>query len=479
MKSLQKLKNGHWPVFLISLISAMTNLFLPVILVRLLSQEEIGIYKIFFLYVQSITFLSLTGAPLYSIYYWIGKKDQAKSYINQAWILSYSLSILSAVIAIIFLTQLAHLIALNTHQTLLLIFSAITSAPASFYGEYLIAKGRRIHGSMINSGFEILKAIIIITAVYITRSIDAALWAFTILFLIKLIIASNLGKKEGILNIEIQKEKLQEVWNYCFPISVAGALGFFLEKIDMILLSTRLTPENFAYYSMGCLVVPPLYILEMSVQKVLVPDLSNAYHHNQKSLMVNHYKKAQSDIGFLIIPAVFGLMIYNRPIIEILFTSEYMKSAEYLQIFAITYLAYIFPHDAIARATGQTKWILKMYSILTPLSILSVYLAAGKWGAKGALIAMIFFFFMPKVPGFIISSRTIGTPIRRLIAWRALGFYTAINIVLAFASYLLKPSFESERIWFLALGPLYAIVYLSIAITIKNYKEKNERPFTF
>lgn len=473
MKSIAKLKDGHWPVFLISLVSAIANLFLPVILVRLLTQVEIGVYKIFFLYVQSITFLSLTGGPLYSIYYWIGKKEHTNHYIKHAWILCYLLSISCALLAFVFLSNISHLVALNETQTILLIFSAITSAPASFYGEYLIAKGNRIVGSMYNSGFEILKVLITIGVVFHYRTIDSALWAFTFLFLIKLLFATYLGKKDNLLGFKLSKEKLQHVWHYCFPISLAGCLGFFLEKIDMILLSTRLGTEDFALYSMGCLVVPPLYILEMSVQKVLIPDLSNAYHDHKLTNMQLAYKKAQSDIGFLIIPAVFGLIIFAKPIIEILFTEQYLKSAEYLHFFALTYLAYIIPHDAIARATGQTKWILKMYLTLTPLSILFVYINAGRWGAKGALLTMIFFFYMPKVPGLIISAKTMKCKIRDIIAWRPLSFYVALNVVLIIICYAVKNLFSSQKAWFLVLSPLYAIIYLSLANIIKNLKDKN------
>lgn len=473
MKNLARLKDGHWPVFLISLVSALANLFLPVILVRLLTQEEIGVYKIFFLYVQSITFLSLTGGPLYSIYYWIGKKEHTNLFVKHAWILCYLLSIGCALLAFLFLSNISHLVALNETQTVLLIFSAITAAPASFYGEYLIARGNRILGSIYNSGFEILKVFIIVGVVYYYRTIDSALLAFTILFIVKLLFATYLGRKERILDLNLTNEKLKTVWHYCFPISLAGCLGFFLEKIDMILLSTRLGTEDFALYSMGCLVVPPLYILEMSVQKVLIPDLSNAYHDHKFNQMRVAYKKAQSDIGFLIIPAVFGLIIFSKPIIEILFTERYLKSAEYLHFFALTYLAYIIPHDAVARATGQTKWILKMYLTLTPLSILFVYINAGHWGAKGALLTMIFFFYMPKVPGLLISAKTMGYKVKDIIAWRPLSFYVALNIVLAIICFSLKSKFSSQKSWFLVLSPLYAIIYLSLANIIKNIKDKN------
>ncbi len=475
MKSLlNKLRLGHWPVFLISMTSAISNLFLPVVLVRILDPHDIGIYKIFFLYAQSITFLSLTGGPLYSVYYWIGKKEEALKYVEHAWILSFGLSTICAAIGLIFSPQLAKLISITETQTILLLLSAITAAPASFYGEFLIAKGRRINGSLFNSGFEILKGLVIISLVYFTRHIDAAFWGFTALFVIKLSLAISLGKKEKILQYKIDREKLKEVWKYCAPLSFAGALSFFLEKVDMILLSSQLNSVQFAFYSMGSLIIPPLYILEMSVQKVLIPALSTAYHAADRLSMVQHYRKAQSDIAYLMIPAVFGLLIFNRPIIEILFTDQYLESATYLKIFAFNYLAYIIPHDAIPRATGQTRWVLKMYLILTPLSILVVYLCAGHWGPKGALISSIVFFYIPKIPGLIFSSRITEHPISKLIAWRALGLFIVINLPLTMACYIARPYFATEKMWFLVISPFYAIIYLATVNIIKHYKAKHE-----
>jgi O-antigen/teichoic acid export membrane protein len=152
------------------MVSALTNLLLPVILVRMLGPEEIGIYKIFFLYAQSITFLSLAGGPLFSVYYWVGKKENANQFLESAWLLSFILSLTTALIGFLFVGQVSHLISINKTHTLLLLSSAISAAPAAFYGEYMIAKGKRIQGSLFNSGFEILKACVIISLVIITPS---------------------------------------------------------------------------------------------------------------------------------------------------------------------------------------------------------------------------------------------------------------------------------------------------------------------
>lgn len=469
-----RLKQGHWPVFFISLLAAVMNLFLPIILVRLLSTEDIGTYKIFFLYAQSIIFISLAGGPLYSVYYFVGKKVGSNRYLEQAWILNFAISLFCALLGFIFIEQISNLISMSEKNTMLLLLSAITSAPGGFYGEYLVAKGSRISGSLFNSGFDILKTFVIIGAVYVTGDLHIAFWSFGILFAIKLLIAIILSIREKLITFTFDKEKMREVITYCAPISIAGAMSFIVEKIDMIILSTRLDPIQFAFYSMGCLIVPPLLLLEMSVQKVLIPNLSKAFHDDNFSDMINSYRQAQSDISYIMIPALFGLVIFNRPIIEILFTAEYMESAFYLQIYAFTYLTYIIPHDSIPRATGNTKWILKMYLIMTPLSIAVVYYCAGRFGAPGALISSIFFMYVPKIPGLIYSARLTQTTVGKLIAWRAHLFFTLINVILMAICFGLKPFFTTEKMWFIVLGPLYAFTYLGLVNLIKHFKKKRE-----
>lgn len=468
MINIKSLKEGHWPIFMISLFSAISNLLLPTALVRLLTPEEIGFYKIFFLYAQSIIFICLAGGPLYSVYYWIGKKDYAKKYLGHAWLLTLSLSVTCALIGFILIVPISNYLSLPIEYSFLLILSAITSAPAGFYGEYLTAKGDRIKGSLFNSGIEILKGIIIVVLVYIYRNIHAALWGYTVLYFLKLFVSHFFLYKEDILIKKVERETLHEVWKYCSPMSFSGALSFIIEKIDMIVLSTRLNVTQFAFYSMGSLVIPPLQLLEMSVQKVLIPSLSKAFHDNDKKGMVSLYKKAQADIAYMIIPAVFGLIIFREPIIEILFTKTYLKSSEYLLIYAFTYLSYFLPTDSIQRATGNTKWVFKMYILITPFSILSVHSAAKFFGAKAALATSIFYLYIPKIPSLFYSSDVTGVKIRELIAWKSLGIYTSINIVLMLVCYLLHPYYNNDVWWFLTIAPCYAIIYLGSVQFMKH-----------
>src|SRR5690606_3700356 len=113
-------------------------------------------------------------------------------------------------------------------------------------------------------------------------------------------------------------KKIFEIFKYCSPIALSGLLGFFVDKIDMLILSGRLIPSEFAFYSMGCLAIPPLYVLEMSVNKVLIPKLSESFTKKENILSVHYFNKAISDIAFLIIPSSIGLYFFADAIIELL-----------------------------------------------------------------------------------------------------------------------------------------------------------------
>lgn len=466
---LGRFKQGHWPIFFMSMMAAIVNLLLPIVLVRILSARDIGIYKIFFLYVQVITFLSMSGGPLYSVYYWIGKKgEEGRDYLKQSWLLSIVLSSSVVVIGSSFLPLVAKKVELTEDQSIWLLIAAALTTPAAYFGEYLISKGRRIWGSLLNSGFEVLKGVVIVTTALLTRDINIIFIAFTALFGLKLLLNIALGVQERIFDLKVNKERMIQVFRYCAPISIAGTLGFFVDKVDMILLSSQITPSEFAYYSLGCLVVPPLFLLEMSVQKVLIPSLSRCYHERTFNEAKELYKSAQRDIALFMIPAVVGLFVFSRPILELLFTAEYLRSSIYLKIFAIGYLAHIFPHDSVPRASGKTAWLLKIYIIFAPLSLLFVYLAAKHYGAVGALSMAVAFKFIPKLPNLIYSANIMGWKLSEMFATKSLMRFSILSLILGLLSEFAAPLFPNEKWWFFTLAPIFATIYLGIFYFIKK-----------
>lgn len=467
---LEKLKSGHLPIFLISNIAAVTNLLLPIVLVRLLSPSDIGLYKIFFLYSQALLFIIMSGGPLYSVYYWIGKKTDSAAYLQQSWLLTNIIGLLTLIIGIPLVILFPDFAKLPITSLILLLVASISISPSAFYGELITSQGRQLAGTIFNTTFEVIKAILFIVVAFIYRNIEAIFWTYALLFLFKNIYGLHLGNKIGMVSYKIDAGKMKDVVKYCFPISLAGTLSFFVDKVDMLLLSSRISTEDFAYYSMGCLIIPPLILLDMAVQKVLLPKLSSAYDGKNTVKVINDFTKAQSDIAILIIPAVFGLILFAAPTVEILFTTQYNASIPFLKVFALGYLAYIFPHDLVPRASGKTMWILKIYIIITPITLAAVYLMVDIYGAIGALATAIAFKFLPKLFGLLYSCQVMNWRFKDIFPYRHFIVYLLLSSLLSYLSLTFKPLFSSQISWFVITGPSMIILYSLSLISLKKKK---------
>lgn len=459
---LGRLSKEHWPIFLLGSFSSLANLYLPIYLARVLEPSEMGLYKVFFLYMGAIPFLFLTGGPLHSVYYWAGReKSQRSRYLQQSFALAFGLSFLILILGLPLRGLIAQTIKLNSNHVALMLLGAFLTVPADFYTQTKIALGSPFKGSFYDAAFEIAKVSALVFIAWSTKNVEAIFLAFCAVFGVKLVLSIALKAKDGILKSDFGLEKAREIFRYCLPISLAGLASFFVDKMDQILLAARLSQEDFAFYSMGCLMIPPLYMLENAVVSVLVPKLAKAWtEENHEGL--KHFRKAAGHNAFLMIPSFFGLALFADPIIEILYTEKFSQAAEYFKIFAFTYLILIIPHDAVPRATGKTKWIFKMALATGAASLLGVVFAASYWHPAAALGTAMFFKFASRAAGLAYSASIMRWKIRHCLPWKDIAGYFLVSVSLAGLCLISEDMFSSETTWFLFCAPVFAAIYLAV-----------------
>ena len=465
---LAKLSQGHWPIFILSCFSSFANLFLPIFLARTLSPEQMGHYKIFFLHLNAIPFLFLTGGPLHSIYYWVGRgeKDQTP-YLQQSYILSFILSALILVTGLPFITSLSELIKLPSEHVVYLLFGAFFAVPGDFYGQTKIALGQTIKGPLYDAAFELFKVVCFVFIALNSRNTGDIFLAFCLIFGFKFIMSFLLKLKDGLISLKLNRLKAKEIMSYCVPISLAGLVSFFVDKMDQFVLASQLRSDEFAFYSMGCLIIPPLYLMEMSVAKVLIPKLSASWLNGGKDALI-HFRKAVGDISYLLLPACAGLFLFARPIIELLYTETYTDSALYLKVFAFSYLFLIVPFDAVPRATGRTNWIFKLTLIIGVFSLIAVLLTSKYLGAIETLAAALAFKFTTRAAGLVYSAKIMNWRLLETLPFKRLFIFAGVSILLAGGSLASQNLFESQLNWFLVCGPIFAILYFPLVELLKK-----------
>jgi O-antigen/teichoic acid export membrane protein len=408
----------------------------------------------------ALPFLFMTGGPLNSIYYYAGKDEKKKEEMIQGcWQLSF-LSSLLILVGYLFTPQLSTIMGLSIPHVKILLLSSFVWSTSSHFGESQIALGKTVRGSLYVAFFEILKASSFIFIALKYKNLDYVFLSFLTVYSIRFLVTISLGKKVKTISFKLKKDNLKEIYFYCLPISLSAFLGFSLDKIDQLILSSSLSKGDFAYYSLGCLMIPQLILLDTSVQKVLLPKLAELYEKGQKSKAAAAFKKGISNISYLMVPAVCGLIFFAEPIITLLYTDKYLISVPFLQVFSLGYLLHCIPHDAIPRASGNTKWIFKMYLFITPISILLIYIAAKNLTPLQTLFVAILVKTLPKVIGLIYSKRLMNWSLLEMIPFKNIFKYCILAISLSYACLLSQSLFTNSLVWFFVCGPIIAVLYI-------------------
>ncbi|HTL12681.1 MAG TPA: glycosyltransferase [Bdellovibrionota bacterium] len=456
---------SHWPISILSSVASLVNMALPLVLVRLLSQDQIGQFKIFFLYIGILPAFSLAPGIVSGLAYWAGqsgKRDRALqisaySILGSA-LLSAALAFgLGGVVSARFgwPMQYSHLFALA-------LFGAVGNM---FFEEAAIATGRIWTGALFLSGFDALRTSSMLVTAAITRDLGAVLIAHTSMILIKTMIGYAVAYRLGLVKAVWDSEAFRSVWKYALPVATAWIFGIFINNADQFVLSTHIAAADFAVYTLGCLSIPPLLIIEQSVTRVMIPQMAAAFSEADGAPRAAAlYRKGIEQLAFLVLPAVAGLVVFADGIVSLLFTAKYASAAVYLRVYAISYLMLVLPYDSVPRARGQGGWIFNNFLFFSIFSLGLCFAGVRLWGPMGALAGALFSRGVMKIYAMIYVHRSTGWKFNQFLPFGPFARFGAISLALSAISVAIHPLFSSDVRWFLAVGPVFALAYFAAVL---------------
>jgi len=461
-------RRSHWPISILSSVAAAVNLLLPLVLVRLLSPHDVGLFKVFFLYVTIIPGFAMTTGLMSGLGFWAGKGESGLNAVRTSAFLVLGAAVIFASIGLAAFPLFSA--ALGWSETTALAFAAALfgSIAGSFFEEAAISRGRIWTGALFYSGFEIVRTGAIVGAALFFRSLEAVYVVHAAAITLKALLGYGLGDRLGLVRFEVERATVRAVVRYAAPVSTAWVFGIIVGYADQLILSTRINPSEFAFYTIGCLSVAPLLILEQSITRVLIPELSRAFNAQRNDEAAGLLYDGIRHLGFILIPATVGLGVFAEPIVSLLFTPRYAEASRYLEVFALTYLCLIFPHDAVARARGQAGWILRNFVAFSGPTLAATLIGVSLGGAMGALYGMVASKIALRLYAVRYAARTTGWRVRDFVPLGSLvrmGLYAVFLGVMVMG---MRTFFDSALLWFLTAGGLFAVLYLPGAFLMEG-----------
>lgn len=186
-----------------------------------------------------------------------------------------------------------------------------------------------------------------------------------------------------------QRQHLQNLWSFGRYAAGTNLLSMLFHKADVLMLAFFTSPATVALFHFATKLVAYADLPLNAFSQVIYPKLADAHRKGNPLHLKETYLVAILRLLALSIPLLFGMMIFNKHIINFLSTDDYTQSSTVIIILLIGSLAKpvgrVFGLLLDAMGKPQVNFQMLGFSLL--VNVLMNALLIPAWGLTGAAIA--------------------------------------------------------------------------------------------
>ncbi len=196
---------------------------------------------------------------------------------------------------------------------------------------------------------------------------------------------------------------------YAVPFGLAGILWMAQNDIHNYFAGYKLTSAEFAVYAYGCFEVPLIAMLSESVTSVLIPRMNELQQAGRRDEMIRLTARAMQKLAFFYFPIYVFLFITAHTFIITLFTQNYAASSSVFVI-NLTMLPFaILITDPIVRSYKELGrlFLLTRFFVLTTL-VAVLYFSLSHIGMTGIIAIAVGAILLEKLIAESMVVRKLG-----------------------------------------------------------------------
>lgn len=412
---------------------------LPLLVVRYLTQENVGLYRESFQVITNAVIILSLGFSM-SAYYFLARetKRRGAAILNillfnfvVGGIACLTLYLNPHLIGNIFrseeLTRLTPLIGVVIW---IWIFSSFLETAAVANSEARIATAFIVFASFS-------KTVLMVSSVFAFATVEAFIYAAMIQGIIQtFILLHYLRSRFPGFWRDFDPAFFWEQMKYAIPFGLTGILWMAQSDIHNYFVGYKFTSAEYAIYAYGCFEVPLIAMLSESVTSVLIPRMNALQLAGDRDEMIRLTARAMQKLAFIYFPVYVFLMITADTFITTLFTHKYEASAA---VFAInlTLLPFsILITDPIVRSYKELGRLFLLTRIFVLTSLIAVlYYGLGHFGLTGMIAAAVIAILLEKAIAETMVIRKLGLGLQHLPLLKVIGKTALISLLAGVATY--------------------------------------------
>lgn len=433
------------------------QLVLPIILVRVLEDQEFVKYRMLFLLVNTASAL----APLYmpqALFYFLSRaenKRQQVLYISNTIIFLFIAGGVVAVIlnpwfpiipvsffsiassqgmvpAFILMWVVASLIDLLPNACNLIQWQAILTVLMNIVRVVLVVGTAWITND--------------VSKVFVSLCLFVSLKTFALLLFIKIYYPK--------IALEFDLLLFKEQIKYALPFGLSSMFYMLKVQSDQWVAAFLFSPMLYTTFSFGIYVAPLVNLLRNSINNALLPDMGMYFAKGKIDRVLNDFQYANLMMGLVIFPVLSILFSAADRIIIFLFTDVYHDAACVMRVYAVGFIAQCLEATVLLRLVNAGKVVMKLNALLLPFSVLISYVAGELWSLPGAALGSVLTLYVGEGFNLWYSARAMRINFSRIVRWRCWGVLFLSSLVSSFAGSIIAKN--------IFISPFFDIMIIAI-----------------
>lgn len=410
------------------------SFFLPLIIVRYLAQDKVGVYREAFQVITNAVIILSMGFAMSAYYYLAREKERRGPAVLNILLFNFvmgglaclTLFLFPQIIGNIFRSpELTHLAPKIGVVIWLWVFS-------SFLDTVAIANQEARVATVFIVLAQLTKTLLMASAVFAFTTVEAFLYA-----------AMVQGVLQTFILLQYLRSRFPGFWRgfsfaffreqmaYAIPFGLTGILWMAQSDIHNYFVGYKFSSAEFAIYAYGCFEIPLIAMLSESVTSVLIPRMNELQQANDRDEMIRLTARAMHKLALVYFPIYVFLMITSQTFIITLFTQNYAASAS---VFAVnlTLLPFsILITDPIVRSYKELGRLFLLTRILVLAALICVlYYGLGQFGLTGMITTAVGAILVEKLIAETMVIRKLGLGLQHLPLLKNVG-KTAVVAALA------------------------------------------------
>ena len=405
-------------------LDAALHFVIPIALVRLLSVEQFGEYRLLWLAASSAMLFAPLGMPL-SLQYFLPRNNERdrSAYIDQTLIFMLSTATIAALCFLpsspLLPSTMKALVESNGYLVSLFVLfwvigSLLDVLPAALE-KYRYQASFIISLSLVRT----IGVLLIAWHYHDVRHVVSFLTGFAIVKCAVLLVFRYV--QAGSLALRPSRALWFQQLRYALPFGINGMLNKGRTVAEQWIVAILFTSGQFAVFSVAASIYPLLNVIKTSVNSVTVPKMSRLQLQGRTERLLELNNKGNIAVSFLLYPALAFLLVNADQLVELLYTGSYADAANILRLYASSMFIMAIEIGSILTVYQQGPYLMRT-GILMIATTVVVAVSGGKiFGLVGVAFGGVTAILVGAIRNYARVIHITGSSLRKVQRWNTIG----------------------------------------------------------